>query len=1038
MSERGVLNELPILRFLPDDARALVVRSFVPASFGFGAVIVAEGQPTEAIYVIVSGRARVLKRGEQGDEIPLNMLRAGDSFGELDLLQKLPSPTTVRASGDVLALRLDRGVFEALLEVHPDIRTYLELQIKHRTLQGFFRDFPAFARLPADAVLGIVLADLEPLIVEAGNAVFRQGDASGPLYLIEEGRVRIFRIEAGRREHVAHLGPGEFFGEASVFLGAPRQTTAEASSRCRLLTLNEETFGRLVSALPDFRARMEERIARYDYKTRADVPDDIEQELLPASAAARPAVDGSQVDAGPAAQDDGDAPFGDRGYFRKRRRRIRRMPLVRQIDEMDCGAASLAMVCRQFGRQVPLARIRQLVNTGIDGTSLRALCTAGEELGLAARAVKASPRHLDAMPLPAVVHWDADHWIVLYDVGPKAVRVADPALGHRTIPRDEFERRWSGYAALFDYTQAFEAAPVSGSSMAWLWPLMRTYRGVLLQALGLAVIVSALQMVLPIFTQVMVDRVLVDQNVGLLDLLFVGMGLTMLFMMLSLGAQRYLLSFAAVRIDAAALDFVTRRLLSLPLSYFSTRRTGDIQRRLDGMREIRDFTVQEGIGAVMSLAMLAASLTLMTVYSASLTLVFLLTAPLYLLLMLASFRFLRPTFQGLEEAYSKYHSYQIDAIKGIETVKAMGGESAFRELMVAQFQSVAQKTFRADFTVLSYEGAIQAVTFLTGALFLWAGAHQVMSGAMTIGGLVAFNSLVAMSTGPLRALLGTWDNLQRGAVLLDRLNDVLEHEPEQGADRSQLRPVRALEGHVSFRNLGFRYGGPEAPAILDGITLDVPAGRIVAIVGRSGSGKTTLAKCLAGLLEPTTGTILFDGADMKTLNYRELRRQIGFVLQENYLFSDTIARNIAFGEEDPDFERVQWAARVASAHEFIERLPLGYDTKIGESGLAISGGQRQRVAIARAVYHKPPILLFDEATSALDTESERSVKQNIDELLRGRTAFIIAHRLSTVQNADLILVLERGRLVEHGTHEELLKRQGLYYYLSSQQLAVAS
>ena len=1038
MSERGVLDELPILRFLPDDARALVVRSFVPASFGFGAVIVTEGQPTEAIYVIVSGRARVLKRGEQGDEIPLNMLRAGDSFGELDLLQKQPSPTTVRASGDVLALRLDRGVFDALLEVHPDIRTYLELQIKHRTLQGFFRDFPAFARLPPDAVLGIVLADLEPVIVEAGSPVFRQNDASGPLYLIEEGRVRIFRTEEGRREHIAHLGPGEFFGEASVFLGAPRQTNAEAVSRCRFLTLNEETFGRLVSALPDFRARMEERIARYDYKTRAEVPDDIEQELLPASAAAQPAVDGSQVDAGPAAQDHSDAPFGDRGYFRKRRRRIRRMPLVRQIDEMDCGAASLAMVCRQFGRPVPLARIRQLVNTGMDGTSLRALCTAGEQLGLAARAVKASPRHLDAMPLPAVVHWDADHWIVLYDVGPKAVRVADPALGHRTLPRDEFERRWSGYAALFDYTQAFEAAPVSGSSMAWLWPLMRTYRGVLLQALGLAVIVSALQMVLPIFTQVMVDRVLVDQNVGLLDLLFVGMGLTMLFLMLSLGAQRYLLSFAAVRIDAAALDFVTRRLLSLPLSYFSTRRTGDIQRRLDGMREIRDFTVQEGIGAVMSLAMLAASLTLMTVYSASLTLVFLLTAPLYLLLMLASYRFLRPTFQGLEEAYSKYHSYQIDAIKGIETVKAMGGESAFRELMVAQFHSVAQKTFRADFTVLSYEGAIQAVTFLTGALFLWAGAHQVMSGAMTIGGLVAFNSLVAMSTGPLRALLGTWDNLQRGVVLLDRLNDVLEHEPEQGTDRSQLRPVRTLEGHVSFRNLGFRYGGPEAPAILDGITLDVPAGRTVAIVGRSGSGKTTLAKCLAGLLEPTTGTILFDGADMKTLNYRELRRQIGFVLQENYLFSDTIARNIAFGEEDPDFERVHWAARVASAHGFIERLPLGYDTKIGESGLAISGGQRQRVAIARAVYHKPPILLFDEATSALDTESERSVKQNIDELLRGRTAFIIAHRLSTVQNADLILVLERGRLVEHGTHEELLKRQGLYYYLSSQQLAAAS
>ena len=249
--------------------------------------------------------------------------------------------------------------------------------------------------------------------------------------------------------------------------------------------------------------------------------------------------------------------------------------------------------------------------------------------------------------------------------------------------------------------------------------------------------------------------------------------------------------------------------------------------------------------------------------------------------------------------------------------------------------------------------------------------------------------------------------------------------------------MRSLEGHLAFRGLGFRYGGPEAPPILQDITVDIPPGKTVAIVGRSGSGKTTLAKCMAGLLEPTDGTILFDGQDLKTLNYRDLRRQIGFVLQDNYLFADTIARNIAFGEDEPDMDRVTWAAQVASAHEFIERLPLGYDTKIGETGLAISGGQRQRIAIARAIYHKPPILIFDEATSALDTESERAVKENIDGLLNGRTSFIIAHRLSTVRGADLILVLERGRLVEHGTHDDLMARQGLYYYLSSQQLGAA-
>ncbi len=302
---------------------------------------------------------------------------------------------------------------------------------------------------------------------------------------------------------------------------------------------------------------------------------------------------------------------------------------------------------------------------------------------------------------------------------------------------------------------------------------------------------------------------------------------------------------------------------------------------------------------------------------------------------------------------------------------------------------------------------------------------------------MAFNTLLTMATVPIQSLLLLWDGLQRSNVLMNRLSDVFEHEPEQGHDRSRLRPVKSLTGQITFRQVGFRYGGPEAPQILQDISLEVPAGKTIAIVGRSGSGKTTLAKCLSGLLEPTDGAILFDGLDLKTLNYRDLRRQIGMVLQESYVFADTIARNIAFGEDEPDMERVRWAAQMASADEFIERLPFGYDTKIGETGLAISGGQRQRIAIARALYTKPPILVFDEATSSLDSESEQAVQRNMDALFRGRTTFIIAHRLSTVRHAGLIVVLEQGRLVEQGTHDELMRRRGLYYYLASQQLGIS-
>ena len=841
----------------------------------------------------------------------------------------------------------------------------------------------------------------------------------------------------GERRYIRYLRRGDFFGEISLFKSEARSTSVEAVSPCRLLRLTEQTFTNLLRGYPDFRTQIEERIAQYDYQAVGRVPLDFAEELLPAEVSVQEKVGPRQVEVTEGKAGEAAAPFASpEGYFVKRGGRIRRFPHVRQLDAMDCGAAALAMVCRHYGRPVSLARIRQLAFTSTDGTSLRAICRAATELGLAARAIKASTRNLVQMPLPAIVHWEGNHWVVLYDVTDTHVRVADPAIGLRRLPRAEFEAKGTGYTALFDYTETFEQAPVETSTLAWVWPFVRPFSPVLVKAIALAVIASALQMVLPVFTQIIVDRVLVDQDVTLLHVLLLAMLGVLAFSTVSMVLQRYLLSFAAVRVDAASLDFLTRRLLALPMSYFNTRRTGDIQRRLAGLRQVREFAVQSGVAALSAVVQLGASLTLMVVYSPLLAGVFLLTAPLYVLLMRFSAGWLRPIFDTLEEGFGKYSSYQIDAIRGIETVKAMGAESAFREMLLGQFHRIARRQFNADFTVMCYEAALGSVAFLTTALFLWVGAQQVLSGALTIGALVAFTALVGLANGPITTLLSLWDNLQLVSVLLNRLDDVFQQEPEQGRDHSRLVPVRTLEGRLSLRGVGFRYGGPESAAILDGIVLDVPPGKMVAIVGRSGSGKTTLVKCLAGLLEPTEGTIAYDGVDLKTLNHRDLRRQIGFVLQENHLFDDTIARNVAFGEEEPDLDRVLWAARVANAHEFIERLPLGYDTRIGESGIALSGGQRQRIAIARAIYHRPPVLILDEATSSLDSESERAVKENMDWLLEGRTSFVIAHRLSTVRDADLIVVLEKGRLVEQGSHDDLLKRQGLYFYLVSQQLAL--
>ena len=543
-----------------------------------------------------------------------------------------------------------------------------------------------------------------------------------------------------------------------------------------------------------------------------------------------------------------------------------------------------------------------------------------------------------------------------------------------------------------------------------------------------------LEMCFPVFTQLIVDRAIVDHNLGLLRTVVIAMGLVLGVTALATLVQRYLLSFVAVRFDTATLDHLTRRLLDLPLGWFLSRRTGDIQRRLASMRQVRAFVVEGGAVGLTAGAELAFALALMFVYSPRLAGVFLLTAPLYGLLMRFSARRLGPLYGELEAAFGRYASRQIDAIKGIETVKASSGEAALRGAMVAELHAVARRQFSADFTMMGYEGVIRTVMFLSTTLFLWVGAREVMDGRLTLGALVAFNALVAMANGPIAVGLRIWDELQFVGVLLQRLRDVFESAPEQADRRDHLLPVPALRGHVRLEGVGFSFDGSHK--VLEGVTLDVPAGSRVAIVGRSGSGKSTLVKCLAGLLEPTEGAVYHDGTALAKLDYRDLRRHIGFVLQDGYLFDDTLAANIAFGDEEPDMSQVAWAARAARADAFIARLPLGYDTRVGESGLSLSGGQRQRIALARALYHEPRILVLDEATSALDAESERAVEESLAEVLAGRTSFVIAHRLSTVRGADVIVVLDEGRVVETGTHANLVARRGLYHHLLAEQLEV--
>jgi ABC-type bacteriocin/lantibiotic exporter with double-glycine peptidase domain/CRP-like cAMP-binding protein len=1034
--EEGALENLPLLTLLPEELRKLVVESFTPLQFGFGETILSEGDQPDGFYVLRSGLARVVKRAEDGQEVSLSVLHEGEFFGEAGLLEATPRTASVRAASEVHCLRLDVAVFAALVRVYPRIGEAFALQTRARRLSNFLRLHSAFARLPP-AVIAPMLARLSTIELGPGELAVREGDPGGPLFIVEEGRLRVFRGVGAQERNTQFLRTGDFFGELSLYLGVPRMASVEAVTAVRLLAMDEELFHELLDEHAEFRARVEERIHIYERGRTAAVPLDF-PELLPADAIEAAVVldEGDMdepVEHGVAIEELEAVASVPEAHEQTQRRA--RFPFVRQLDEMDCGVACLAMVCRHYGREVAPAHIRMAVGTGADGTSLRGIQRGGEHVGLEVRTVKASKDRLEQLPLPAILHWGGNHWVVLYGVDGDRMEIADPARRLRRVGRKELLESWSGYAALIKPTPRLALAPLGRASARWLADFVRPYRGRLLAGLGLAFAAGALEMLFPVLTQQVFDHVLVHRNYSLLNILTIAMlgvlGVSLLVTMV----QRRMLARIAVGIDVATLDYITGRLFALPMSYFETRRTGDIERRLDGVRDIRELLVQGGIVALTAATQLVAALIIMFIYSWVMALLFVATLPLFLLLMKFSSRRVAPTFEGLQEEFARFRSRQIDGIKGIATVKAMGAEDGLQRVLVENVTQLGRRLFRSDFTLMAYEGVVSIVTFLLVVVFLYVGAQEVLAHNMTLGELVSFNALVLLAIAPLSSLLGTWDRWQMSRVLLGRVQDIFDYGAEQEGDLQAYRPVRTLGGRITIRAAGFHF--PQAPSapILSDINVDIAAGTTVALVGRSGSGKSTLVKCLAGLLPLSEGSIAYDGVDLRELRLRELRRRIGYVLQEPYLFDDTIGRNIAFGEEEPDPQRVRWAAEAANALDFVERLPLGFETRIGESGMHLSGGQAQRISIARALYHRPPVLILDEATSALDSESERVVKQNLDRMLDGRTAVIIAHRLSTIRDADVILVLEQGRLVEHGSHEELMAAEGLYYYLISQQLA---
>ncbi len=675
-------------------------------------------------------------------------------------------------------------------------------------------------------------------------------------------------------------------------------------------------------------------------------------------------------------------------------------------------------------------QIRHAFAIGADGAKTLDILRAAKELGFKSKAVSVRFERLPKLSLPAIAELNDGRFIILAKAQEDSVLVLAPAESKpRILKREEFLAQWPGKLILMAFRGAKSGEEVFG--LKWFIPSILKYRKPLTEVLVASLVLQIFALVTPIFTQVIIDKVLVHRGVSTLDVLAIGLTAIALFEGI-LGALRtYVFTHTTSRLDVTLGTRLFRHLFALPLRYFEVRRVGDTIARVRELENIRQFLTGAPLTSALDVIFMFVFIGVMFFYSTTLTLVALAALPFFAGLSAIVTPMLKVRLDERFNRGADAQSYLVEAVSGVQTVKSFALEPEAQKKWEGLFSNYIRASFKT-YKLSGIAGAIgQFINRASYLLILWFGAHLVMDGKLTVGQLIAFQMLSGRVSDPVLRLVQNWQDFQQVGLSIARLGDIFNTQPEPAMNANKAR-LPAIRGQVKMEGVRFRYR-LDGPEVLRNINLDISPGMTVGIVGRSGSGKSTLAKLLQRLYIPESGRILIDGVDISLADPAWLRRQIGVVLQENYLFNASVRDNIAIHFPSADMEQVVRVAQLAGAHEFTLEMPEGYDTMVGEKGTSLSGGQRQRIAIARALLMNPRLLIFDEATSALDYESERIIQGNLNKICQGRTVLIIAHRLSTLRHARKIIVLERGELVESGSHEELMGKQGLYHYLYDQQ-----
>jgi ABC-type bacteriocin/lantibiotic exporter with double-glycine peptidase domain len=704
----------------------------------------------------------------------------------------------------------------------------------------------------------------------------------------------------------------------------------------------------------------------------------------------------------------------------------RRVPAITQMSATECGLACLAMVLTYHGRETSMTELRSQSGIGRDGLSALSIVKIARNFNMRTRALSLQNGDFSAVPLPAIVHWEFNHFLVVERWSQKGVDVVDPAQGRRHLSQEEFDKSFTGVAITLEPGVHFdrEAASPKLSLRDYLFQYAKQTPMAIVEVLGISLLILGFGLISPLLTKFIVDQVLPLKMNNLMLLLGVGLLLMVVTQTAAALLREWLLVYLRARIDMRMMLDFFERMLTLPYKFFQVRSSGDLLARMASNSVIRDTLSNQMITTLLDGSTVIIYFFILIEASWPFAVLSLFLGLLQVGLLLASNRIIHDLAHRELTAQGKSQGYMAEALAGMATLKAAGAEQQAMEKWTNLFLEQLNISVRRNYVTVLIGGAQSTLRAISPLILLWLGAVQVMNGSLSIGTMFALNALAASFLSPVTSLVGSAQQIQIVRAHFERLADVSTAEPEQ--DRTIALPPPYLSGDIQLNHVNFRYD-PETPEVLRDVNLRIRAGQKVALVGRTGSGKSTLGKLLLGLYLPSSGQILYDNFPLANMDFQDVRRQFGVVMQDTTIFSGSVRQNISLHDPAMKMEQVVEAARLAVIHEDVERMPMGYETMVAEGGSALSGGQRQRLAIARAIAHRPAILLLDEATSHLDVLTEQQVEHNLHSV--ACTQIIIAHRLSTIRDADLIIVLDHGTIVEKGSHFELMVRNGYYAQL---------